>query len=214
MILINPESPVAMIEQTEQTSASDPGQFDIELALRQARAYLAFGEQIRQFTDRLNDTVDDQTDWGAALQQHFAELKAAIARSAEDPKVNPELARFWLLIAETWSGTVASLGMAAETVPEELRQSESWRSYQRTQLEYLDLLRNAAREALDRMEEKLNAFAADGKTIDSLRELYNLWVDCNEETYGRMLRSSTYAMLNGRLINSLLRCYPRQETAL
>lgn len=202
-----------MIEQTEQPSASNPGQFDIELALRQARAYLAFGEQIRQFTDRLNETVDDQTDWGAALQQHFTELKAAIARSADDPKINPELARFWLLIAETWSGTVASLGMAAETIPDELRQSEAWRSYQNTQMEYLDLLRNAAREALDRMEEKLNAFAADGKTIASLRELYNLWVDCNEETYGRMLRSSTYATLNGRLINSLLRCYPRQGIA-
>lgn len=200
-------------EQTEQASTFDPGQFDIELALKQARAYLAFGEQIRQFTDRLNEKVDDQTDWGAALQEHFAELKAAIARSAEDPKVNPELARFWLLIAETWSGTVASLGMAAETVPEELRQSESWRSYQRTQIEYLDLLQGAAREALDRMEEKLNEFAATGKTITSLRELYNLWVDCNEETYGRMLRSSTYAMLNGRLINSLLRCYPHRETS-
>ena len=200
-------------EQTEQASTSDSGQFDIELALKQARAYLAFGEQIRQFTDRLNEQVDDQTDWGAALQQHFAELKAAIARSAEDPKVNPELARFWLLIAEAWSGTVASLGMAAETVPEELRQSESWRSYQRTQIEYLDLLQGAAREALDRMEEKLNEFAATGKTIASLRELYNLWVDCNEETYGRMLRSSTYAVLNGRLINSLLHCYQRRGTA-
>ena len=204
-----------MIEQTEQTeptSTSDTGQFDIELALRQARAYLAFGEQIRQFTDRLNAQVDEQTDWGAALQQHFTELKAAIAQSAEDPKINPELARFWLLIAETWSGTVASLGMAAETIPEELRQSESWRSYQRTQMEYLDLLQGAAREALDRMEEKLNEFAAAGKTIASLRELYNLWVDCNEETYGRMLRSSTYAVLNGRLINSLLHCYQRRET--
>jgi hypothetical protein len=204
---------IEQTEQTEQTPTSDPGQFDIELALRQARAYLAFGEQIRQFTDRLSDAVDDQTDWGAALQQHFAELKTAIARSAEDPKVNPELAQFWLLIAETWSGTVASLGMAAETVPDELRQTEAWRSYQRTQMEYLELLQGAAREALDRMEEKLNELAVTGKTIASLRELYNLWVDCNEETYGRMLRSSAYAMLNGRLINSLLRCYPRRETA-
>lgn len=77
-------------------------------------------------------------------------------------------------------------------------------------MEYLDLLQGAAREALDRMEEKLNEFAAAGKTIASLRELYNLWVDCNEETYGRMLRSSTYAVLNGRLINSLLHCYQRR----
>ncbi|MCB1776041.1 MAG: hypothetical protein KDI50_01260 [Candidatus Competibacteraceae bacterium] len=204
---------IEQTEQTKQTSTADPGQFDIELALKQARAYLAFGEQIRQFTDRLNEQVDEQTNWSAALQQHFTELKAEITRSAEDPQANPELARFWLLIAETWSGTAASLGMATETIPEALRQSEPWRSYQRTQMEYLDLLQGAAREALDQMEGKLNEFVATGKTIASLRELYNLWVDCNEATYGRMLRSSTYAVLNGRLINSLLHCYQRRETS-
>lgn len=197
---------------TEQTFTSEPGAFDVQLALRQARAYLAFGEQIRQFTDRLSATVNSQTDGGEALRQHFAELKAAIARSAEDPNVNPELARFWLLIAETWSETAASLGMAAEAIPDELRQSEAWRSYQSTQSEYLDLLEGAAREALDRMEQRLNEFADTGKTIASLRELYNLWVDCNEETYGQMLRGPAYAALSGRLINSLLRCYQRRET--
>ena len=197
---------------TEQTSTSEPSTFDVELALRQARAYLAFGEQIRQFTDRLSQTVNGQPDGGEALRQHFVELKAAITRSAEDPNVNPELARFWLLIAETWSETAASLGMATEAIPDELRQSEAWRSYQRTQSEYLDLLESAAREALDRMEQRLNEFADTGKTITSLRELYNLWVDCNEETYGQMLRGPAYAALNGRLINSLLRCYQRRET--
>jgi ABC-type transporter Mla subunit MlaD len=197
---------------TEQTSTSEPGPFDVQLALRQARAYLAFGEQIRQFTDRLSEAVNGQADGGEALRQHFAELKAAIARSAEDPNVNPELARFWLSTAETWSETAASLGMAAEAIPDELRQSEAWRSYQSTQNEYLDLLQGAAREALDRMEQRLNEFADTGKTIASLRELYNLWVDCNEETYGQMLRDPAYAALNGRLINSLLRCYPHRET--
>lgn len=198
---------------TEQTSTPDSGQFDVELALRQARAYLAFGEQIRLFTDRLNETISTQTDWGEALRAHFAELKNAIAQSAENPHTHPELARFWLSAAETWSETAASLGMSAETIPDELRQSEAWRSYQSTQSEYLELLQGAAQEALDRMEHRLNEFANTGKTVGSLRELYNLWVDCNEETYGRTLRSPVYAALNGRLINSLLRCYQRREPA-
>jgi hypothetical protein len=42
--------------------------------------------------------------------------------------------------------------------------------------------------------------------------LYNLWVECNEDTYGRMLRSPAYGELNGRLLNALLSCYSRGDT--
>ena len=196
---------------TEQTPVSNPGVFDVELVLKQARAYLAFGDQVRLFTDRLSATAEAETDWSEALRLHFAELKSAIAQSTENPNVNPELARLWLLLAETWSEAVAMLGMAAETLPEALRQSEVWRTYQHTQSDYFNQLRDTATEALDLMEQRLNERAAAGRTVSSLRELYNLWVDCNEETYGRMLRSSTYSELNGRLLNTLLRCYAHQE---
>jgi ABC-type transporter Mla subunit MlaD len=195
---------------TEQTS--DPGVLNVELVLKQARAYLAFGDQVRTFTDRLSETAEAETDWGEALRQHFAELKTAIAQSAENPNVNPELARLWLLIAEAWSETAATLGMATKAIPETLRQTEVWRTYQRTQSDYFNQLRNSAVEALDLMEQRLNERAAAGKTVSNLRELYNLWVDCNEETYGRMLRGAAYGELNGRLFNALLRCYARQET--
>lgn len=196
---------------TEQTTTSNSGVFDVDLVLRQARAYLAFGDQVRQFTDRISETAEAETDWGQALQQHFTQLKAAIAQSAENPNVNPELARLWSLVAETWSEAAATLGLATDAIPESLRQSAVWRDYQRTQMDYFNQLRHTAAEALDLMEQRLNELTAAGKTISSLRELYNLWVDCNEETYSRMLRSSAYGELNGRLFNSLLRCYARPE---
>lgn len=197
----------------QQTSTSDSSMFDVELVLRQARAYLAFGDQVQSLTNRLNETVDAETDWGEALRQHFDELKAAIAASAQNPSANPELARLWLLIAETWSEAATALGVAADAFPEALRQSEVWRTYQRTQNDYFNQLRDTATEALDLMEQRLNELAAAGKTVSSLRELYNLWVDSNEETYGRMLRSSAYSELNGRLLNTLLRCYAARQEA-
>ena len=63
------------------------------------------------------------------------------------------------------------------------------------------------------MEQRLQGRAAAGQTISSLRELYNLWVECNEETYGHMLHSAEYSELSGRLLNALLVCYPRSEAA-
>ena len=195
----------------EQTSASDSGVFNIDLVLRQARAYLAFGDQVQSFTERLDNT-GPETDWGAAMRQHFAEFRTAIAQSAEDPTVNPELARLWLLMADTWSETASTLGMNAEAVPETVRQTEVWHDFQRTQTDYFNQLRRTATAALDRMEQRLDGLAATGNTVGSLRELYNLWVDCNEESYGQLLRSSAYGQLSGHLLNSLLRCYQTQET--
>ena len=63
------------------------------------------------------------------------------------------------------------------------------------------------------MEQRLQDRAATGQTMNSLRELYNLWVECNEETYGRMLHSAEYSELSGRLLNALLVCYPHREAA-
>jgi hypothetical protein len=77
-----------------------------------------------------------------------------------------------------------------------------------TQNHYLDLLQQTAEQALDLMEQRLQDRAATGQTINSLRELYNLWVECNEETYARMLRSVEYSELSGRLLNALLHLLP------
>lgn len=62
------------------------------------------------------------------------------------------------------------------------------------------------------MEQQLVERASGGQMIENLRELYNLWVDCNEKTYGQMLRGAAYSELSGRLFNTLLACYPKRET--
>jgi hypothetical protein len=62
------------------------------------------------------------------------------------------------------------------------------------------------------MEQRLGERVATGESVGSLRELYNLWVDCNEETYGRMLRGPEYSEISGRLLNALFACYRKGET--
>lgn len=196
----------------EQTVPPDSSGFDIELLLKQARTYLAFGEQLQPLSDRLHETLGQNGDWGEALHQHFDQLKAALAEAADDPGGHADLARLWTVSLDTWQQTAASLGVPATLAPLAGRpDTEAWRAYQRVQGQYLDLLRQAAKDALDLMEQRLGERAAVDATVESLRELYNLWVECNEETYGRMLRSPEYGALNGRLLNALLGCYARGD---
>ena len=195
----------------EQTAPPDSSGFDIELLLKQARTYLAFGEQLQPLSDRLHETLGQDGDWGEALRQHFDQLKAALAEAADDPGGHADLARLWTVTLDTWRQTAASLGVPATLAPLAGANTEAWRAYQKVQGQYLDLLRQAARDALDLMEQRLGERAVAGATVESLRELYNLWVECNEETYGRMLRSPDYGALNGRLLNALLGCFTRGD---
>jgi hypothetical protein len=188
----------------ERTDSPDPSGFDIELLLKQARTYLAFGEQLQPLSERFHETLGQDGDWGEALRQPFDQLKTALAGAADDPNGHPDLARLWTVTLDTWRQTAASLGVPAALAPLAGANTEAWRAYQQLQGQYLDRLRQAARDALDLMEQRLGERAAAGVTVESLRELYNLWVECNEDTYGRML-------LNGRLLNALLGCYARGD---
>ena len=195
----------------EQTAPPDSSGFDIELLLKQARTYLAFGEQLQPLSDRLHETLGQDGDWGEALRQHFDQLKAALTEVADDPGGHSDLARLWTVTLDTWQQAAASLGVPATLAPLAGAKTEAWQTYQKVQGQYLDLLRQAAKDALDLMEQRLGERAVAGATVESLRGLYNLWVECNEETYGRMLRSPDYGALNGRLLNALLGCYARGD---
>lgn len=184
--------------------------FDVELLLKQARAYLAFGEQIRQFAEQSPNASSQPTDWDTTLRQHFDRFKAAVAQSTEDSNIDPDLTRLWTLTLESWQQSAASLGVSA-IAPRAGQSADTWQTYQQVQGEYFEVLRQSAMVALDLMEQRLRERAASGEVADSLRELFNLWVDCNEETYGRMLRSAEYSELSGRLLNALLGCCTRGE---
>ena len=195
---------------TDRNSTAEPGLFDVELLLKQARAYLAFGEQIRQFAEQSPDTGSQPTDWDTTLRQHFDRFKAAVAQSTEDSNIDPDLARLWTLTLESWQQAASSLGVSA-IAPRAGQSADGWQAYQQVHGEYLELLRQSAVASLDLMERRLRERAASNETASSLRELFNLWVDCNEETYGRMLRGAEYSELSGRLLNALLGCCARGE---
>lgn len=197
----------------EQTDTSGPNGFDIELLLKQARTYLAFGEQFQPFNERFHATLSQEGDWGEALRRHFDELKNTLAEAANDPGGHPDLARLWTLTLESWQQVAAALGVSSTLGPPVGSDPEMWRVYQQTQAQHLNLLRQAARDALDLMEQRLGERTAGGGKVENLRELYNLWVECNEETHGRLLRRDEYGEVNGRLLNALLGCYRRGGAA-
>lgn len=79
-----------------------------------------------------------------------------------------------------------------------------WAAYQHAQKAYLNLFPKISSRALELMQEKVFALNEQQQRINSLRAIYDLWVDCNEAAYSEFVKTDTYAQTNAELINALM----------
>jgi class III poly(R)-hydroxyalkanoic acid synthase PhaE subunit len=75
-------------------------------------------------------------------------------------------------------------------------------AYQQALQEYLGFFSNIGIKSALRMREALEGLAAEGKTIDSARALYDTWVGCCEAVYGEEVQTADYARIHGQLVNA------------
>ncbi|HOP17796.1 MAG: class III poly(R)-hydroxyalkanoic acid synthase subunit PhaE [Chromatiaceae bacterium] len=59
--------------------------------------------------------------------------------------------------------------------------------------------------SLESVQKRLQDMHAAGQKIESLRALYDMWVDASEEAYGEFVMSDEYQVVYGDLVNSLMR---------
>ena len=77
--------------------------------------------------------------------------------------------------------------------------------YQQAQERYNHFFVEMSKQSLDAMRDRLLGRMENGEEpITSVRELYDLWVDCSETVYGERVLSDEYSRLNGEMINALM----------
>jgi polyhydroxyalkanoate synthase subunit PhaE len=76
--------------------------------------------------------------------------------------------------------------------------------YERALQEYTQLLSKASIDTLERLSKKVIDRAEKGGEIKSLREIYDLWVDCCEEAYNDIVFTKEYQDAYGNLVNALM----------
>ena len=77
-------------------------------------------------------------------------------------------------------------------------------NYQRTAHEYHVELSKVGLNALDIMKQRIMEMAENNEEMTTLREVYDLWVDCNEKAYAEFAFSEEYSRLYGKLVNDLM----------
>jgi hypothetical protein len=98
----------------------------------------------------------------------------------------------------------AALGLTRE-------RQEAWQKFTRLLAHYQELQAKLARQWINIGAEATKQFAArvtvagggaPGRSFDSIKGLYDLWIDCAEEVYGGVAHSPEYCQLIADLANS------------
>ncbi|HEX7013784.1 MAG TPA: poly(R)-hydroxyalkanoic acid synthase subunit PhaE [Steroidobacteraceae bacterium] len=118
---------------------------------------------------------------------------------------------------QSWAdllGRVPALGPAREQI-------EGWKELAETQAQVRELeaalrarLMQVQVEALSRLEQRVRVARESDEGIASMRELYDLWVECGEEVYAGVAHSEEYAELLAQLGNATMRLRARQQKML
>lgn len=171
--------------------------------------------------------------WKAALDQNMAAWKESMTMEPSSmTDAWSAYAGNWGLNGGAWGEFMKSLGQspvdasdlmgvnAAEAwqrmmkVPalgygrESQEQMQQWgllagQSAQAMQ-DYAVLLNEANGQAVDLMQKRLGEMIAKGETPDSIRGLYDLWVDCGESSYSKLSSDERFLKAQGALMNSMM----------
>ena len=77
-------------------------------------------------------------------------------------------------------------------------------NYQEAMDDYLKAFAKQGIESVQALRERVASLREEGKSINSLRELYDLWVDVNEQVYAKFAMTDEYQVVYGDLVNSLM----------
>jgi class III poly(R)-hydroxyalkanoic acid synthase PhaE subunit len=76
---------------------------------------------------------------------------------------------------------------------------------------YQALIQRANAQGMERLQDKLAQHAEPGRQIDSLKALYDLWVDASEEAYAEIALSEEFREAYGEMVNTQMRVRQLQQ---
>lgn len=184
--------------------------------VRQSRSFLESAAFFGPLIEILSQPGAAGSDWDRDLRGQIAAMQRKLREGAVPPGMEAILGA-WKVPDDFWDRISALVARLPEeglqlydtTAPgqgkrvaagESVREgARLWQEYQRALSEYLRMLSDAARVALDRLQHRLSG----GAKVNSLRSLYDLWVDCGEDAYAEMMFGADFARCFAELVNAL-----------
>jgi class III poly(R)-hydroxyalkanoic acid synthase PhaE subunit len=96
------------------------------------------------------------------------------------------------------------VGYTREWQEDMQKMARLWMEHQQASQEYAEALSKVGSDTVNRLQSKLMSLTGSENPVSTLRELYDLWVDCAEDAYAELVNSDEYSQINARLVNTLM----------
>jgi class III poly(R)-hydroxyalkanoic acid synthase PhaE subunit len=214
--------------QALSPAASNPAQDFMQRLMQQGKTYFSTVEKMMQgFTG-----ADPTQGWQALNQTFDQMQKAFTGGTGDLNDAMHRMMGFWEMPLDNWQRMMSSMtpmmpGDLLRNMPhdqvkgsvdrmlsapglgysrEEQAQYQDLirrsMDYQRALQEYVGFFGMLGGKSVERMREFVRAQADSGKSIDSVRNLYDSWVSCCEAVYAEEVSTPEYARIHGQLANT------------
>ncbi|UJJ52506.1 MULTISPECIES: poly(R)-hydroxyalkanoic acid synthase subunit PhaE [Rhodanobacter] len=199
-----PPAPVAGNDMVERTLAGLKGYFDWMQAAAAGSAAPSPGSDWRQQLQQM---------FGGA-QQPFAQAFGGIDSAGAEGFMRQW--QSWLQAARPagfgdlpgMRGPTPAFGLNREQQMQQQALATALLESMRASVRYQELIQRANTQGMQRLQDKL---AEPGRQIDSLKGLYDLWVDASEEAYAEIALSDEFREVYGEMVNTQMRVRQLQQ---
>ncbi|MGO4700403.1 poly(R)-hydroxyalkanoic acid synthase subunit PhaE [Dyella sp. 2RAB6] len=108
-------------------------------------------------------------------------------------------------------GDTPAFGYTRERQMQQQALLEAMRAYADASSHYNTLIQRANADGFERLREKLTQMTEPARQVDSLKALYDLWVDAAEEAYAEIALSDEFREAYGAMVNTQMQVRQRQQ---
>ena len=106
---------------------------------------------------------------------------------------------------------MAAFGLTREMQLDQQALAAAMNEYAQISARYQALLQQVNTQGIARLQEMLGQRVESGKQIDSLKSLYDLWVDAMEEAYSQLALTDEYREVFGAMVNAQMHVRKLQQ---
>ncbi|HEY8587842.1 MAG TPA: poly(R)-hydroxyalkanoic acid synthase subunit PhaE [Rhodanobacter sp.] len=168
--------------------------------------------------------ADPGTDWRQQLQQMFGGASQPFAQAfgGIDGAGAESFAKQWESWSKAWqqpglgdlaghAGPTPAFGLKREEQMQQQAFAAAVMESMQAAGRYQELLQRASTQGMSRLQDKLAERAEPGRQVDSLKALYDLWVDAMEEAYAEIALSDEFRDVYGEMVNAQMRVRQMQQ---
>ena len=203
-----------------------------ERMLDQGKAFFQMGGEISRFLNMLNDVNKSTDEWQTTLQAQMEEVKKAFESGQDNfSAFRDQTLNAWKTASENSDLdqnkgnegvtnpfyeqikkllAIPGPGQDRERQEQQKKYIRLWSDYQQTSHEFGTAYQRIGTETVERTMQHIIAMSEREESLDSMREVYDLWIDCAEEAFADFAHSTEYREVYGNMINALMAL--KQET--